>query len=286
MIYDSAPLRVRQFSRDALTVIDQSGAPLFRKIAEYRQYWTLFVFLALRDITLRYRQTLLGVLWAVLQPLLPMAIFTAVFARVLRPSTGGVPYWLFVLAGMAPWTFFASAIIMSGNTFASNHGLLNKVYFPRAILPGAAVAACLLDYVVTGLFVLALVSWRGYRPTLEWLLLPVIALITTALAMSVGVALASLMAIYRDVKHVLPFLVQLWMFSTPIMYPINLLPQPVRPFIGLNPMAGVVEALRSCLFGTPPDWYLLALSGLSTVLIGFAAAFLFHRLEADLAERV
>jgi lipopolysaccharide transport system permease protein len=280
--YDSAPLRVRQ---DVLTVIDHSGVPIFQKITEYRHYRTLFIILALRDITLRYRQTVLGIVWAVLQPLLPMAIFTAVFARVLRPNTGGVPYWLFVLAGMAPWTFFANAINTSGTTFVSNHGLLNKVYFPRAILPGAAVAACMLDYAVMSALLLGLASWRGYRPNIEWLLLPMIAFITAGLAMSVGLALASLMAIYRDVKHVLPFLVQLWMFATPIMYPVNLLPQQVRWAVGLNPMAGIIEALRSCLFGTPPDWNLLALSGLSIVAIGFASAFLFHRLEADLAER-
>ncbi len=279
MTHDSPPL-------PALTLIDRSGNGLFQKIAECRHYRTLFVFLALRDITLRYRQTLLGVVWAVLQPLLPVAIFTAVFARVLRPSTGGIPYWLFVLAGMAPWTFFANAISMSGATFVNNHNLLNKVYFPRAILPGAAVAACSLDFLVVGALVLGLASWRGYRPNLEWLLLPIIFLITAGLAISVGLALASLMALYRDVKHVLPFLVQLWMFGTPIMYSVSLLPRRLQPAVGLNPMAGVIEALRSCLFGTPPDWKLLALSGFSSLAIAFAAILLFHRLEADLAERV
>lgn len=286
MTYDFAARRMRQDPRELLTVIDQSGAPLFRKIAEYRGYQTLFFFLTRRDITLRYRQTLLGVLWAILQPLLPMAIFTVVFARTLRPSTGGVPYWLFVLAGMAPWTFFASAINTSGTTFASNHNLLNKVYFPRAILPAAAVAACVLDLVVTGMFLLGLAPWWGYRPRIEWLLLPMIALMTAGLALSVGLALASLTALYRDVKYVMPFLVQLWMFSTPILYPVGLLPQHVRRIIGLNPMAGVVEAIRSCVFGTPPDWNLLVLSGLSMMAFVFAAAFLFHWLEADLAERV
>jgi lipopolysaccharide transport system permease protein len=286
VIYDAAPLRVTPSARHELTVIDPAGVSAFRKIAEYRRYRTLFVILALKDVMLRYRQTLLGVVWAVIQPLLPMAIFTVVFARVLRPATGGVPYWLFVLAGMAPWSFFAGAINLAGATFTNNHGLLNKVYFPRAILPGAAVAACLLDFMVTGLFLAGLVTWRGYRPTVEWLLLPVIVLMTTGLAMSVGLALASLMAIYRDVKHVLPFLVQLWMFATPIFYPTSLLPQTVRRAVGLNPMAGIVEALRSCLFGTAPEWNLLALSALSMVAIAFTAAFLFHRLEADLAERV
>jgi len=286
VIYDSAPPQAPPLARYELTVIDPAGVSVFRKIAESQRYRTLFVILALKDIMLRYRRTLLGVLWAVIQPLLPMAIFTLVFARVLRPATGSVPYWLFVLAGMAPWSFFAGAINLAGATFTNNHGLLNKVYFPRAILPGAAVAACLLDFVVTGLFLAGLVTWRGYRPTVEWLLLPLIVLMTTGLAMSVGLALASLMAIYRDVKHVLPFLVQLWMFATPIFYPTSLLPQTVRRAVGLNPMAGIVEALRSCLFGTPPDWNLLALSGISLVAIAFTAALLFHRLEADLAERV
>ena len=187
---------------------------------------------------------------------------------------------------MAPWSFFANAINISGATFVSNHNLLNKVYFPRVILPGAAVAACSLDFLVVGALVLGLASWRGYHPNLAWLLLPVIGLITAGLAMSVGLALASLMAFFRDIKHVLPFLVQLWMFATPIMYSINLLPRQLQPAVGLNPMAGVIEALRSCLFGTPPDWRLLALSGFSIVAIGFAAILLFHRLEADLAERV
>lgn len=286
MTHDAAPLRLREPAQNTLTVIDQSGAPLMRKIAEYRRYRTLFVFLALRDITLRYRQTLLGIVWAVLQPLLPMVIFSAVFARVLRPATGGVPYWLFVLAGLAPWTFFANAINSSGPTFSGNHSLLNKVYFPRAILPGAAVAACLLDYFVMGVFLLGLASWSGYRPTVQWLLLPLIAFITAGIAMSVGLALASLMAIYRDVKHILPFLVQVWMFASPIMYPVSLVPRRLQPFVGLNPMAGVIEALRSCLFGTQPDWNLLLLSALSAVAIAGAAAFLFHYLESDLAERV
>jgi lipopolysaccharide transport system permease protein len=269
-----------------MTVIDQSGISLWQKIAEYRQYRTLFFFLTLRDITLRYRQTLLGVLWAVLQPILPMVIFTVIFARVLRPETGPVPYWLFAMSGLVPWTFFANAINTASSTFAGNHNLLNKVYFPRAILPAAAVAACVVDLIVGEVFLLGMLLWRGYRPTLEWLWLPVIALVMAALALAVGVALASLMAMYRDIKHVFPFLVQLWMYATPVMYPIQLLSAKFRWAIDLNPMAGVVEASRSCLFGTPVDWTLLGISGLSAVLISGAAALLFHHLETDLAERV
>jgi lipopolysaccharide transport system permease protein len=269
-----------------VTIIERSGISALQKIAEYRQYRTLFLFLTLRDITLRYRQTLLGVLWAVLQPILPMVIFTLVFARVLRPETGPVPYSLFALSGLVPWTFFANAINTASSTFATNHNLLNKVYFPRAILPGAAVAACVVDLVVGEVFLLGMLLWQGYRPTLAWLWLPVIALVTAGLALAVGLALASLMALYRDIKHVSPFLVQLWMYATPVVYPIHLVPLRFRWVIDLNPMAGLVEVGRSCWFGTPLHWTLLGMSALSALLISGAAALLFHRLETDLAERV
>jgi lipopolysaccharide transport system permease protein len=269
-----------------MTIIDRSGISLLQKIAEYRQYRTLFLFLTLRDITLRYRQTLLGVLWAVLQPILPMLIFTLVFARVLRPETGSVPYSLFALSGLVPWMFFANAINTAGTTFATNHNLLNKVYFPRAILPGAAVAAAVVDLAVGEVFLLGMLLWRGYRPTVEWLWLPVIALVTAGLALAVGLALASLMALYRDIKHVFPFLVQLWMYATPVVYPIKLVPARFRWAIDLNPMTGLVEAGRNCWFGTPVNWTMLAMSGLSAVLLCGAAALLFHHLETDLAERV
>ena len=282
MIRESSP----QPPHTRVTTIDHSGISAFEKIAEYRQYRTLFLFLTLRDITLRYRQTLLGVLWAVLQPILPMVIFTLVFARVLRPETGPVPYSLFALSGLVPWTFFANAINTAGSTFATNHNLLNKVYFPRAILPGAAVAACVVDLIVGEVFLLGMLLWQGYRPALAWLWLPVIALVTAGLALAVGLALASLMALYRDVKHVFPFLVQLWMFATPVVYPIQLLPARFRWAIDLNPMAGLVEVGRSCWFGTPVNWILLGMSALSAVVISGAAALLFHHLETDLAERV
>jgi lipopolysaccharide transport system permease protein len=182
--------------------------------------------------------------------------------------------------------FFASAINAAGQTFATNHNLLNKVYFPRAILPGAAVAACVVDLLVGEVFLLGMLLWRGFRPSVEWLWLPVIALVTAGLALAVGLALASLMALYRDVKHVTPFLVQLWMYATPVVYPVTLLSPRFRWAVDLNPMAGVVEAGRACLFGTPVDWTLLAMSAFSGVLIATAAALLFHHLETDLAERV
>jgi len=269
-----------------MTVIEGHRISLSQRIAEYRHYPTLFLFLTLRDITLRYRQTALGIVWAVVQPIIPMLIFTVVFGRVLRPETGAVPYWMFALAGLAPWMFFANSINAASLTFASNHNLLNKIYFPRAILPGAAVAACFLDWLVSGVFLLGALLWRGYKPTAEWLLLPVIGILTAGLAMAVGLAAASLIALYRDAKYLFPFAVQLWMYATPVVYPANMLPRKIRWCIGLNPMSGAVEGFRSCLFGTPVDWNTVALSGLTAAGIFLAAALLFHQMEADLAERV
>jgi homopolymeric O-antigen transport system permease protein len=275
----------RQLSQ-GITVIDGSRSGFTRRIGEYRRYRTLFLFLALRDVMLRYRQTVLGVVWAIVQPILPMLIFAAVLARVLRPGTGGVPYPLFALAGLTLWTFFANAITASGSTFMNNHNLLNKVYFPRAILPAAAVAAHVVDLLVAGALLLGLALWWGYRPTVAWLFVPLIGLLTAALAMAVGVALASLMAMYRDVKYLLPFLVQIWMYATPVIYPTSVLAAKFHWAIGLNPMTGVVEAFRASLFGTPADWSLIGLSSLSAAIIAIGGWMLFQHLEADLAERV
>jgi lipopolysaccharide transport system permease protein len=267
-------------------VIQPSSMPLADKLGEYRHYGTLFWFLARRDIQLRYRQTMLGIVWAVLQPLLPMLIFVAVFARLLKLETGEIPYPLFVLSGLAPWTFVANAVNSASPTFVNNYSLLNKVYFPRAILPAAAVAAAALDGLVGGVVVLAVSLWYGVGPSLWWLLIPLPAGATAALAMAAGVTVASLTAVFRDVKNVVPFLVQVWMFSTPVFYPVQLVPGSLRPLAGFNPMTGILEAFRSCLLGAAPDWLLVGQSAVATVILAAVALGVFDALEADLAERV
>ena len=269
-----------------IRAVQTSGASFWSKCSEYPHYRTLLLFLALRDITVRYRQTVLGVFWAILQPVLPMLIFTLLFARTMHQQTGGVPYWLFTLAGMIPWMFFSNAVGGSGTTFVNNHGLLNKVYFPRAILPAAAVLACLLDWLIGVVFLVGALFYSGYRPSFEWLFIPVIGLLTALLAAAVGIAAASLAAMYRDVKHILPYLIQLWMYATPVWFTRNMVPRKLQWALGLNPMAGVVEAFRSCLFGTAADWRLLAFSAGATVFLCVIAIFLFERLETDLAELV
>ncbi len=268
-----------------MTVIEESGRTLASSLAEYGSSGTLFLFLTLRDIRLRYRQTALGIGWAVLQPLLPMLIFGAVFSR-LHFQTGGIPYPLFVFSGFAPWIFIGNAVTGASPVFVNNFEMINKVYFPRAVLPMAEVAALTLDGTVAGAAVLALSWWYGYGPVWSWLLLPVVGMVAVVVAMAAGVAAASLTAVLRDLKNAIPFLVQLWMYASPVLYPVEWIPAPVRRFAGFNPVTGVLTAFRACLFGTAPDWGILAQSGASILILVVAAVGIFHRLEADLAERV
>jgi len=265
-----------------VTVIEPSGRTLATSVAEYRTAGTLFLFLALRDFRLRYRQTALGVGWAVLQPLLPMLIFGAVFSR-LHFQTGGIPYPLFVFSGFAPWIFIANAVTGASPTFVNNFEMINKIYFPRAVLPMAVVAALTLDGAVAVASVLALSAWYGYGPVWSWLLLPVVGVVALVLATA---AAASLTAVLRDIKNAIPSLVQLWMYASPVLYPVEWIPAPLRRYAGLNPITGLLAAFRACLFGTAPDWGIIAQSGVAILVLIAAAVLIFHRLEADLAERV
>lgn len=252
---------------------------------EYRNSGTLFLFLALRDIRLRYRQTMFGVGWAVLQPLLPMLIFAAVFSR-LHVATAGIPYPLYVFSGFAPWMFIGNAVSGASPTFVNNFAMINKIYFPRAILPMAVVAALGIDGAVAVAAVIGMSLWYGYGFVWSWMLLPLVGLAAVVVAMTAGVAAAALTAVLRDIKNAVPFLVQVWMYASPVLYPVEWIPAPLRKVAGFNPVTGVLEAFRACLFGTAPDWSLIAESGVAMVLLTVGAIALFHRLEADLAERV
>lgn len=268
-----------------MTIIEANRRSLRSTLHDYREYGTLLYFLAMRDIRLRYRQTWLGVAWAILQPLLPMLILGAVFSRVLHGTTD-IPYTLYVLSGLAPWTFVASAINAGSPTFVNNFNLLNKVYFPRAILPAAAVSATALDGLVGTAAAIAFAWWSGFLPRWEWLLLPLIYGLAVILAMAATLLAASLMTLFRDMKNVVPFGVQIWMYASPVLYPLPLVPEPLRMLAGFNPMTGVLELFRSALLGTALNNTLLAQSALGLLVLIVAAFLVFESLEADLAERV
>ncbi len=268
-----------------MITLGASRRPFAASLAEYRGYGTLFLFLTIRDLKLRFRQTFIGVAWAIVQPLMPMLIFAALFASVLKPGTGKIPYPLFVLSGLAPWAFFGNAVLIASGAFITNYSLLNKVYFPRAILPVASVAACVFDWLISTAFLICVMLWQGFRPTSLWLLLPLPIAAGILLAMAVGLASASLIVMYRDLKHLFPFVVQIWMYVTPVIYPASLIPKRAQWAAGFNPVTGIVEAYRWCLFGEGADLHTVGISFVSLLLCVGMALLVFQHLESDLAER-
>ncbi len=268
------------------TVIDVSGMPFRARLAAMRQSETLFRFLMLRDIRLRYRRTYLGVTWAFLQPVAPMLLSSLVFSRALAPSIpGAVPYWLFALSGLTIWSFFAAAVNVASATLVQNQSLLNKVWFPRAILPFAAVTAVLLDLALSMTLLLGLSMWNGLGPSPRWLLLPFVVAIIYLFTLMTALLMASLTALVRDAKHAFAFVLQVWMLASPVVYPSTLLKGTWRTLLAFNPMAGLLEAFRWCLFGGSPAWDLIGAAAIAAVLVTVTALWLFHRLEDDLAER-
>ncbi|MCW5970290.1 MAG: ABC transporter permease [Blastocatellales bacterium] len=254
-----------------------------RDLWEYRE---LLYFLAWRDVKVRYKQTALGVVWVIIQPLLTMLIFAFIFGRVVGVPSDGIPYHLFAFAGLVPWTFFAGALTRSGNSLVGSANLITKVYFPRLIIPIAAVAAAMLDFAIAFALLAVLMVWSGVTLTLQLLLLPVVVLLTALLALGVGMWASALNVKYRDVGHILPFLVQLGMFATPIIYPVSILPEKWRALLSLNPMTGIIEGYRAALFGRPVAWNALAISAAVTVVVLVWALYVFRRMEKDFADVV
>jgi lipopolysaccharide transport system permease protein len=227
----------------AITIRPPKGwAPL--DLREFAGAHELLYFLVLRSLKLRYKQTVLGAAWAVLQPLLTMAVFTVVFGRLARLGSDGLPYPVFALAALVPWTYFANALTQAGNSLVDQHQLLTKVYFPRLLLPLAAVIAGLVDLAISFVMLLLVLGWYGITPSVRLLVAPAFALLAAASALAPGIWLAALNVRYRDVRYVIPFLVQIWLFATPVAYSSALVPERWRPLFGLNPMAGVVDGFR------------------------------------------
>jgi lipopolysaccharide transport system permease protein len=254
------------------------------RLDEVWRYRELLWFLALRDIKVRYKQTVLGASWAVLQPLLTALIFTLVFGRLARIPTGEVPYPVFALAGLVPWSFFATAVGNTALSLLNNTSLISKVYFPRLCVPIAAVLAGVVDLLVaSGVLVGAMFAF-GVPPTPRALLVPVFMVLAALAALALGLWLAAAAARYRDIRHVVPFLTQLWLFATPVAYPSSMIPERWHLVYGLNPMVGVVEGFRWSLVGSPVRLLPVVVSGLSTVLLLAGGAFFFRRQERSFAD--
>ena len=254
-----------------------------RGLLAYRE---LLYFLTWRDVKVRYKQTVLGAAWAILQPLLTMLIFTLFFGKLAGIPSDGIPYPIFAYAGLLPWTFFSNAVTNSGNSLVGSANLITKVYFPRMIIPGAAVMAGLVDFAIASVLMAALMVI--YQVKLTWfalMLVPLTAL-TALLALGVGMWMSALNVKFRDVRYALPFLIQLWMFVSPIIYPVNMLPEKWRWVMALNPLTGIITGFRAALFGHPFDWKALFLSSVITVVMLTYSAFSFRRMEKSFADIV
>lgn len=256
---------------------------------DWRSLWAyreLLYFLTWRDVKVRYKQTALGVAWAVLQPLCTMLVFSLFFGRLAGVPSDGLPYPLFAFAGLLPWVFFSNAVTNSGNSLIGNANLITKVYFPRLFVPGAAVAAGLVD-LIFGLGLLAgLMFYYGYAPSWTLIFLPLFLFLLMVLALAVGLWMAALNVKYRDIRYALPFVIQLWMFVSPVIYPANFIPAKWRWVIWLNPVAGLIEGLRASLFGRPIPWELVGASAGLTLMALIYATLTFRRLEKSFADLV
>ena len=249
-------------------------------------YRELLYFLTWRDVKVRYKQTALGATWAILQPLLMMVIFSFLFGRVAGMPSDGIPYPLFAYGGLLAWTFFSTAITSSGNSLVGSAHLITKVYFPRMIIPGASVCAAAVDFMLAFGVLVPLMIYYHVILTWQLALLPLLMLVLMVLALGVGMWMSALNVKYRDVRFALPFLTQIWMFLSPVIYPLSRLPQKAKWVMMLNPVTGIVEGFRSALFGLPVNWRALSVSTVISIVVLAYAAFSFRRMEKEFADVV
>ena len=271
---------------NAKLVIDAQDSALGLHVRELWNYRELLTFLIWRDIKLRYKQTALGAAWVIIQPLFTMLLFTLFFGKLARMPSDDVPYPLFAYAGLVPWTFFSNALTNSSQSLVGNASLISKVYFPRVYIPAGAVGAGLLDFAIASLLLIPMLVY--YQVSLTWrifLLLP-FAMLTTLLALAVGMWLAALNVRYRDVRYAIPFIIQLWLFASPVIYPASIVPLKWRWLLAANPVTGVIEGFRASILGKEFDVSTILSSVIVSSLILTFSFFAFRRVEDSFADVV
>jgi lipopolysaccharide transport system permease protein len=272
---------------DVVTLIYPSKGWVPLRLGDLWRYRELLYFLVWRDVKVRYKQTALGVAWAVLQPLGLMVVFSVFFGRLAGVPSDGLPYPVFAYCALLPWQLFAHAMTESGNSLVANQNLITKIYFPRLAIPVAAVLAGLVDFGIAFLLLLGMMAWFRIVPTAAVWTLPLFVLLAVAAALAVGCWLSALNVQYRDVRYTIPFLTQLWLFATPIAYASSLVPERWQALYGLNPMAGVVEGFRWALLGAPPpSASMLAVSASVTAAFLIGGLVYFRRMERGFADVV
>ena len=253
------------------------------KLWAYRE---LLYFLTWRDLKVRYKQTALGVVWVVLQPLLATLVFTVFLGRLVRVGSDGVPYALFVYIGMLVWTFFSAGVSVTSNSLVGNAHLITKIYFPRALIPIAAITARLVDLGIAFVVLVGMMAYYRVGIGPRALMLPALTVLLTLLVLALGMLTSALNVKYRDVAVLLPVLIQLWMYLSPVVYPLSLIPEPWRGLYSLNPLVGIIEGFRASLLGRRFDWPTLMVSVAFTISLLVLAAFLFRRMESKFADVV
>ena len=273
-----------QLPAEPLVVIQPSKKWSLLNLKDIWAYRELLFFLTWRDVKVRYKQTALGAAWAILQPLFMMIIFTIFFGRIAGVGSSGIPYPVFALAGLVPWTFFSNSITASGNSLVGSANLITKVYFPRLIVPAAAMLAGLVDFVLAFVLLCLLMLYYYIVPTIQILFLPVLVLLTALFSLGVGTWFSALNVKYRDVRFALPFLIQLWLFVSSVILPSKAIPEKWRWLLLLNPMSGIIEGYRAALFGLPFDWPALGIASGLTILTLLYAIYAFGRVERSFAD--
>jgi lipopolysaccharide transport system permease protein len=250
---------------------------------EYRELIHTF---AMRDIKVRYKQTALGAAWAVIQPFMMMVVFTIFFGKLAKIPSEGIPYPLFSYAALLPWTLFSEGITRSTNSMITNANIMTKVYFPRLVMPISGILSPLIDFMIAFVILIAMMLFYGFVPTINIIWLPVFILLALMTSLGVGLWLSAFNVQYRDFQYTLPFLIQLWLFASPVVYPSTLLPESYRWIYGLNPMAGVIEGFRWALLGTNPPSTMIAFSFVIVMVILISGAYYFKRMEKTYADVV
>jgi lipopolysaccharide transport system permease protein len=286
------PLTPRELPDKPLVVVEPTSS---WSVFDFQELWAhreLLYFLTWRDLKVRYKQTIFGVTWAVLQPVLMTVIFTVFLGMLVRVPTGGIPYPLMVYTGLLPWTFFSASVLGATQSLVGNASVITKIYFPRILIPAANVAARLVDFAISFSILVVLILYysavRGYAINLRWqmLLFPLIVVLLVVLTLALGILMSCLNVRYRDVGVALPVLLQLWMFVSPILYSETVVPERWRRLYSLNPLVGLIQGFRAALLGTAVPWFALFITVIVTIVLLIGACLVFRQTEKTFADVV